>query len=151
MAEHVWTIVCYKSLVDDSNIVSLIDVAERLILHPLQESESVEESLEKVRAEGKKGVFFPVTLRLVTHWVRSEWGVAESAKMRVSLVDPSGENLLEQEQEITLVNFIGSRLTMNFDAFRVTTLGYYWFEVERESNGQWERVARIPLEIIADA
>jgi hypothetical protein len=153
VAEHGWTMLCYKYLIDPgSKVVTLVDVIERIIINPSAFEDSdltVEEALAKAKSEGKKGVVFPVQLQLLSYWVRSSWDTAEEANIRFSFVTPSGEKLLTQPTTIKLVESSAGRLVMPLDRLQIDSLGVYWFVVEREcGEDQLEIVARLPLEIV---
>lgn len=158
MADHVWTVVCSKTLIDpSSNVASLIDITERLILGAVSEEETVEQGFERAKSEGKKGIRFPVQLQLVSWWVRSDYSKPETAKIRVAIMGPEGDRLFQQDAVIEMEEgTTGRRLTVNFNAVPITSLGRFWFLVEQPKSGKgtakrWTTAARIPVEITAGA
>ena len=66
-------------------MISLAHITEKLTLHPIPGDEGVERSLERAHGEGKKGLYFPVQMRLVSWWIRTDSAREEAASPRVSL------------------------------------------------------------------
>jgi hypothetical protein len=156
MAEHAWTVLCQRTLVDSgTNLLSMIDVFDRLIVNQSSEIEDVERELEKVRSEGGRGIIFPARMQVVTQWFRSDSSQPETSRLRLSLADPSGDRLFEQEVSIELEQSLAQRITLGLDRIRVTTLGQYWWIVEKihpakkGKRESWVQVARIPLQVVA--
>jgi hypothetical protein len=150
MAEHVWSILCQRPLIDPSNnVISLFEVAEKLNIQVIR-PEVVEEELRKARGEGK-GLSARVRLHLVSWWVRSDYAQPEASATRVTVLSPTGQRLFEQTNSIELDKGTGQRLLIEFDRFLVSMLGVHWFVVEkprrRSKKNPWEVVARIPFEV----
>jgi hypothetical protein len=156
MAEHVWTVLCHSTLIDpETKAISLFQVAEKLTLHPIAGGELVERELERVQSEGKRGLHFPVQMRLISWWVRTDPSRGEMIEPRISLLNPAGERLLEQVVPLDLERYASQRLTMHFDKLQITHLGRYWFVLEQpkgtKNKPKWATVARIPLDVEAAA
>lgn len=154
MAEHVWTVLCQSILMEpETKVISLAHITEKLTLHPIPGDEGVERSLEKAHDEGKRGLYFPVQMRLVSWWIRTDSAREEAASPRISLQNPAGERLLEQVVTLDLEKYTSQRLTLHLDRLQITELGRYWFVVERpagtKNKTKWSTVARLPLDVEA--
>jgi hypothetical protein len=154
MAEHVWTVLCQSSLIEpETKVISLFQVVEKLTLRPFSGGESVEVELERAHNEGKKGIYFPVQMRLVSWWVRTDPSREESIGPRIALQSPEGERLLEQVVPLDLEKYTSQRLTLHLDKLQITQLGRYWFLVEQpketKNKTKWVAVAKSPLDIEA--
>jgi hypothetical protein len=75
MAEHVWTVICRRAIVDEATKVpSLIDIVE---------------GFEYVGAENIDAMTaFPLELAVVTQWTRSDPDTAEMARHRLKILGP---------------------------------------------------------------
>jgi hypothetical protein len=130
MAEHVWTVLCQKTLLDpQTDVISIVDVLEKITLTGLV---AVEEELAKAHGKGRKGLVFPVLMQLVTWWVRSDYTKPEKLDIRIAILDPSGERLLVQEVPIDLTESSARRMTLRFQEFQMTQEGVYWFAIEKK-------------------
>ena len=152
MAEHAWTVLCNSTMIEpETKVISLVNVVEKLTLQPVPGDAEVERELARAHSEGKKGLYFPVQLRLVSWWVRSDLAREETLELRISLLNPTGEKMLEQEVILDLAKFASQRLTLHLDKLQITGLGRYWFLVEEckgtKSKPKWARAGRVPLEI----
>jgi hypothetical protein len=150
VAEHVWTVLCQKTLLDtQTNVVSLVDVLEKITLAHAD----VEEGLAKAQSEAGKGLVFPMSMHLVTWWTRSDYTKPEELDIRVSILAPSGERLFVQEVPIDLTASRAQRMTLRFQQFRITqSEGVYWFVIEKTKvskgkGARWSTAAKLPLEV----
>ena len=150
MADHIWTIICSKQLIDpESKVISLIDVAEKLNLG----GSDVSEVLDQAKSQGGKGIRFDVKMQVVTWWIRSDPEVPETAPLRLSLVSPSGEALYRQEFDVDLqLEAVSRRTVIRFDKLWITDVGRYWFVMEKQNPSRskkhtWTVAARVPLEL----
>jgi hypothetical protein len=158
MAEHVWTVLCQKTVMDaDSNLLGMLDVFDKLILNPTPESPDIQAKLDEAHKEGNKGIAFPARIRIVSQWVRSDMSKPEDSSYRLAFVDPLGERLLEQIISLELSTNKAQRITIRSEGLMITELGSYCFVVERpkqtEGGGppQWAPVAKVPLEVVIAA
>ena len=148
MAEHIWTVLCRKKLADeDDGLVSLIDVFERIA----GDSE-LEDDLRKATQSGQRGVSFPIEMRLVSWWIRSDDSKPETIQTRLGIVSPSGEQLTSQEIPVDLTATTSARATVRFTRMVMAGFGRYWFVVEKHVEGKgksrWLEVAKLPIEIV---
>jgi hypothetical protein len=151
MAEHAWTVICQKTLVDpETDLYTLVDVFDRLLVHPSPDIPDIEAKLDEVKREGGKGIVLPAQLRIVSQWFRSDRSRPETAVCRLAITDPGGEMVFQQDISIELTQSVAQRITVKSDHFYVTLLGIYFFTVEklRDNNGGWMEVARLPLQVV---
>jgi hypothetical protein len=147
MAEHLWTVVCSRHLIDpDEHTSSLIDVMESVAVEGL--AQKIDEALKLE----KKGTFIDVPMVLVSWWFRSD-AKEETLRVRFNFVDPVGASLFNQPAEMKWAdNSSFSRLFVKVQKLPTTMLGLYWFVVEQlssegEGEPEWVPMARVPLGI----
>jgi hypothetical protein len=153
MAEHVWTVLCDKILIDPgSDKVSLIDIIETLTLH-VSKSGEVERMIAEAKADGDKGILVSAVLYLVSRWTRSEPSNPEDAKFRYVFLNPSGERVHEEGYAVDLRNSSSQRAVIRFREIPVSALGRHWIIIEKEESPRhkkqprWSAVARLPLDL----
>ena len=135
MIDHVWTVLCRRSLIDENNNISLLEV------------------LEQVTADGETPepgttAIAPISIELVTLWSRHDLSDAEQGQARVTYYSPSMDPLFQHEYEIDLLDHNRRRIRASLAALPFQNSGTYCFVVElrNERDSQWSQVARIPLE-----
>lgn len=147
MADHIWTVLCTRHLVDpDSKVISLMDVSETLA------SEGLEQRIEEALRLGKKGALVKTPLQLVSWWWRSPPD-EESLQVRFLLLAPGGEQVVEQIVSLPWGEAPPAtpvrRLFLNFDNLPATKLGLHWFVVEQNTSTSespaWAPATKIPL------
>jgi hypothetical protein len=135
MIDHVWTVVCSRSVIDrDSNNVSLQNVIEQL----------------RIKAESASEGVCPLPLHVVTLWARSDLEIPARGYMRLTFLSPSSEALIGPlETAIDLIDYRRHRTRAGFEGLPLREPGRYVFLVELrvEDKDEWQRVAAIPLEI----
>jgi len=142
MAEHAWSVLCTKSVVDkQSNNISLFDVIEQIRVKPPESS---------VYEEGSV-VLVPFNFALVSLWIRSDPSKPEKFRARINLKTPVAE-IVGFEEEIDLTKHRRARSISNFQDFPVSGPGQYFYKVNIEiikgKKASWKNVANIPVEII---
>jgi hypothetical protein len=152
MAEHVWTVLCRATLLDsNSGVLSLSDITELLTLTG-GAGEDIEAEIKAMRAAGHAGMFWPVRLRLVSWWVRTDLAKAESEQVRVAMIDPAGEAVSTQSITVNLVDYTSQRINLGLNWIPINAAGRYWFVVEHQGakrkKGRWIKAAAIPLEVV---
>jgi hypothetical protein len=144
MAEHIWTVLCERHLIDpDSKIISLIDVGESLNIVGLQKQ------IEDAVRLGKKGTFVNVPAELVSWWYRSDTS-EEVLHARFVLRSPAGKVLMEQPVAAPWgEDKIFTRVYLTLNKFPVSGQGLHWLAVEQEiarnKKPRWVQVTRLPL------
>src|SRR5438045_7291997 len=97
MAEHPWTVLRERTLIDpDNQVITLVDVAEQIIV--TYEDEAIEEKLATAKESGKRGIYVPVHLQLISAWWRT--GTEKGSTVRFSLLNPNGERVYEHDATI---------------------------------------------------
>jgi hypothetical protein len=154
MAEHAWTVLCQKVLVDsETNLFTLVDVHDRLIINPNDEMPDVEAKLEELHKAGNRGLLLPARIRIVMQWFRSNMSQPEQSMCRLFIEDPLGQQIFEQEIPIELMDTSMQRITLRTNQISVTALGSYWIVVEKShetkrKQASWKEVARLPLNVV---
>lgn len=142
--EHVWTVLCRLSVIDDRRKnVSLIEALEKV-------SFSVTESELEVHPTGA----FPFQAELVSYWIRSDLDAPERARVRILVVSPERKTLNPEgfEYRVDLTEDSRFRSMAHFGTLPYTGDGIYRFEVQYfdEDQEQWLSAASIPLEIVME-
>lgn len=135
MPQHIWSVLCYKGCLDTySNQVSLLDVIEGV-------------SLKTNQLQGPLRV--PVQMSLVSLWLRSEPGVAETFEARANLVMPDGTELPGLVTTADLKTYSRIRTFMRIEGLEFRTPGLYWLAVEHRpsADSEWVRASRVPLDV----
>jgi hypothetical protein len=147
MADHIWTVLCSKTLLDpDNKIITLLDVVESL------SEDNLEQRIKDEVREGKKGVLINAPMQLVSWWFRSD--IKETTlQVRFSLINPDGDSVFTRnamarwgDESITL------RVFFRLNNLPVSVLGLHWMVVEHlrtmeSEEPQWFVASRIPLGI----
>jgi hypothetical protein len=134
MIEHVWSILCSRSVIDaETNNVSIQDVVEQITIN----------------AEPTKNGFLPIPLELITLWGRKKIDEPSNGVERVTFITPSGISTIVSEAEINLTNVERFRHRVRFRGLPVSESGKHYFNVEiKNENADWQQVSSIPLKIV---
>jgi hypothetical protein len=146
MAEHIWTVLCERHLVDPaSTVITLVDVMETF------SQEGLEGRIEEAIRLGKKGVLVDQPMQLVSWWFRSDPKDKE-LHVRFVLKNPSGVELFKKFASVKWQEQVDvpARLFVTLEKFPVTELGLHWFFVEQlkptKSNpSRWVTATKIPI------
>ncbi len=138
MVEHLWTVLCSRSLVDvESQNISLLEVIDEITL-------PADTFVEKSNV--------PVNLQieLVTCWRRSNLTQPGKSRARMVLSGPNGKTLEEQAYSVDLTEGPRRRTRIRIPGLNLTGPGTYTFQVELQSigNGPWMKVAKLPLDVM---
>jgi hypothetical protein len=147
MAEHIWSVLCAKSLQDpDSKVITLLDVVESL------SEDDLEQRIEEALREGKKGVLINARMQLVSWWFRADVK-EEVLQVRFTLRDQAGNDIFTRNANAKWEDANTTlRLFFKLENLPVSVLGMYWFVVEHlkafeGEEPQWIPVTRVPLGI----
>jgi hypothetical protein len=134
MLEHIWSVLCSRSVIDsETNNVSIQDVIEQIT----------------VNAEPVENGFLPFPFELITLWGRKESNEPAKGMERVTFVTPSGKAEVVSEAEIDLSNVERNRHRVRFPGLPISEGGKYYFKVEvKNGNNNWKPVSAIPLKVI---
>ena len=135
MISHVWSVLCRTANIDDAtNNISLQEVVEQINLI----------------GDGKK---LPgnasVDIEIVSLYSRTDLDKPAKGEARWSMESPSGKMVSTKERiEIDLTHYRRLRSRTKIRLLPIDMPGLYWFVGElRQDGDEWERVARIPLEV----
>jgi hypothetical protein len=140
VAEHVWSVLCTSASIDrETSIVSLLLIVEKLTF-----TEQMEEQALNI-----SNPILPIDMEIMSWWVRSDYATSESGIARIGLVAPDGEQLHKVPVRISLEGTTGSRTKVRIVSMPFKGFGLYWWVVEmlRPDSEEWDRVARIPIEV----
>lgn len=137
MIEHVWTVLCRRSVVDrETNSISLIESVEAIQFGVVQPT----------GAPAPTGL--PIDLELVTLWIRSDRAVPENSRYRVVIQLPDQtEREVGETVSVDLRQFERLRSRVNFNGIPFSGPGRYRFLVQLEDGATRTTVARVPLDI----
>ena len=146
MAEHVWSVLCDRSVIDrSSNQVSLLNVVESLKLFVDKEEL---ERLRKPDTNSDEAPSFRRRMHFVTWWVRSDLDTPETVPIRLVVTSPRGERAGTVPGTVDLSDKSGYRIQIVIDGLKFLGEGRYWFAVEQEvAAEEWREVARVPLTV----
>ena len=150
MAEHLWTILCSKRLVDpESQVLSLIDIGETIHV------EGLEKQLAEAARLGKKGALLNISALLASYWHRSDPSEA-NLHIRFFIRDQKSVELLVQEVNTPWEEgIIFKRIFINLPKLPVATPGLMWILVQQQKavkdgkKPRWATMTRLPLVIDA--
>lgn len=141
MIDHIWSVVCGRSTTDrESNNISLFEIIEQInLLGPVGPI-----------PEGVAGAALPLSFEVVSLWSRSNHAEPEESTGRIRMVAPNGMQMLENIFTVNLAENVRMRTQMKSMFFPLSGVGTgrYTFTVEiQRANGNWEVVARIPVQV----
>ena len=138
---HLWSLLAREVITDTrTNNVSFINIIERISF-----------TSDPKRKSPKPPFSVPVSLFLVTTWMRSELEKPEFGHARVRIKDPLGKNLRASqsvEYDIDLSEAINFRATVGFPVFPFTTSGMYVVSTQLRDGRKWTDSGIAPLQII---
>jgi hypothetical protein len=133
MIEHIWSVLCTKSLVDsDTNNISLFEIVDEL-------------TVENFTNPG----VIKVDYEIVTLWYREKAEKKESVEYKINLVTPSGKDKGGPEVEcIFKPGILRNRSKVIFKAFPLDEIGSYKFQIlEKKGGGKFKEVGFIPISV----
>lgn len=136
MIEHVWSILCSRSVIDrDSNVISLHEVVEKI-------------SLAGPAVPPPEGATIPLQAELVSFWSRQDVTAPARAEGRFRFIGPGGREIDQQEFQIDLTVYHRLRHRARILGLKFYQPGLHHFVVEVATDAQqWSQVARVPLDI----
>jgi hypothetical protein len=147
MIEHVWSVVCSKSIIDgESNNISLLEVIEQVNV-PAPPHVNLEVPPPADPSEAKAAIAIP--FELVTLWTRAFDGEASQGKGRIATIGVSGNRKEFPPFDINLMANDRIRTRARFMGLEYRQPGRMSFIVELKNDGEdtWKSVATIPLVI----
>lgn len=138
MAEHIFSVLCEKGLLDKfTNSVCIFGVLDNIsIRHPEGNAPEIGSTL------GFQGT-------VVSLWVREKSDVPESPQMRLVLLPPDGKRVMSPiTLEINLGVKARTRTFLSFNNVVYRGAGEYRFLVEQQrGEGEWEKAASLPFTV----
>jgi hypothetical protein len=135
MIRHIWSVLCSKASIDrQTNNVSLFEV------------------LESVQFATDREVQFPANLpftgTIVSLWARQDPNTPVAGQMRVRLLSPTGDELLNHPAVIELQGASRTRNLVNLNGIRIAGNGWHEFEISWRltDDDLWHQVASLPLD-----
>lgn len=156
MIEHVWSVLCVRSVIDkDSNLMTLIDVFEELSVEVAEAVQSGPEGMRTVPPEELPSIelpTIPVTMELVSLWVRRDPNERELGTVRLMLEAPGrGPSPFGKPFDVDLsAESRRLRTRTRISGMPARESGRYTIAVQLQQPGQdsWDEVARVPLDIV---
>ena len=137
MIEHIWSILCLKSVIDqETNNMSLIDTLEQLnlTLPPLPTPTGI--------------ILIPINYELVSFFSRREENLLAKGEGCLILFGPTGNALDEPTQyAIDLSVTVRHRQRTRIGGFPYVGPGRYTFAIQIRNEGQqdWKDSVRVPI------
>jgi len=153
MIEHVWTVLCHRSVVDgETNNISLIDVLERIgISLPPERATTL---LQSDASGAQQRLMIPLSFEVVTLWKRVSLQEPAHGKGRLVLIGPDASELaVAREFEVDLTSHARLRSRARLSGIPLTTAGEYRFRTELLIDGEanWRQVGTTPFEVVFQA
>lgn len=131
MIEHLWSVLCSKSIVDnDTNNISLFELIEDLTIENFSGARLTQ-----------------VEYEITSCWFRESLEKEEDNEYRINLITPSGKDKGGPEIKLHFkkgINRIRSRSL--FHAFPVEEMGIHRFKISlKDQKGKYKEVASIPI------
>lgn len=133
MIEHVWSVVCNSSSIDqETNTISIFNVLEQLGVFTTDTSDTIS---------------LPIHLEIFSLWVRVDETVPGQGRMRVFFCDPFENYQKKAELDIDLKEAIFFRSRIRVEGLDLKGDGKYKFVVELQQKGEesWKKVASLPI------
>lgn len=134
MIDHIWTVLCSRSVVDERS-----------------KNVSIQNAIEQLTATGEPvpGQLIPMQLEVVSLWTRTEPETPTKGRLRVALHAPSGKVFGQLELPVNLTEHERFRSQMRYTGIPAEEAGrhYFYVDLQEEDEGEWRRVAAVPLTI----
>lgn len=138
MIEHAWSVLCDKTIVDQDSKNIRLDVVEQIAAKGLPEAPR--ESL----------LLLPFRPIVVSLWYRDQPDQPATGDARITFFSPTEATLGTFDVAIDLTTAERCRTKLELPGLPVSTSGRYHFDVELRRDGQWIRLARLPLQVILE-
>lgn len=138
MIEHIWSILCSRSVTDrDTNNIILLDVLEQITaVVPIRS------------ATEDAGLLSPN--ELVSLWSRSVSDRPERGRGRIRLLAPDGSELGRHEFDIDLTQRERLRTQTRSAGLPIRGSGRYDFivDLQEQADADWREVCKVPLKVV---
>jgi hypothetical protein len=134
MIDHVWTVLCQRSLIDrNSNNVTLIEIIEQLNITGREDPIVVQMPME-----------------LVSLWTRRDPETRARGRYRISFIEPDNAMTLEPYvADIDLTNHSRFRTRARMGGFPIRRAGRHKFRVDLQVEGEeeWRQIVEVPVQV----
>lgn len=136
MIKHVWSLACWRAVVDSrTNNIYIQQVIEHI----------------QLRIEPHPDFSIPLEMEIISYWVRGPENEPEKGEVRISFRRPSGSERVVHQDILDLESNERLRTLLTFEKIGLPELGRYTFVVDqRVSEDEWMNVAEIPLFVSYD-
>ncbi len=143
MVNHIWSILCRKSVIDnETNNLSMFDVLEQI---------SVDVNLNKEKQEKFIKINVPIDYEVISFWVKPEGVEVYKGEINIEVVNPDGkvEKAFAQPLDIP-EDKKRLRSRMRIKGFVAEKSGVHIFRVSYKDleDNKYTTVAEIPFEVI---
>jgi len=140
MFDHVWTVLCSNSVVDqDTKVISLHEVVEQINgFGPAPPRDD------------DKNILIPFTGEVVSLWVRSSKSGPCKGTGLMKVKSPENKYILFNEFDIDLTRHVRLRSRMKLPGLPYRGPGQYFIETyyKKDGSGEWEKVSSVPLDLV---
>lgn len=136
MINHVWTVLCTRSVIDiETNNVSIQDVIEQL----------------NIPGDPKPDGLLAIPFEIISLWIRFDPKIPGQGLERISFVTPSEKSTVVAESPIDLSTAERQRNRIRFPGLPIAEEGRHYFQIEyKQDNGEWTKAATLPISIQFD-
>jgi hypothetical protein len=133
MIDHVWTVLCSRSVIDiETNNVSIQDVLEQF----------------NIPGDPKPDGLLPIPFEIISLWARSDPEKPEQGQERITFITPSEKSTIVAETPIDLSKAERQRNRIKFPGLPVAEEGRHYFQIEYKLvDGEWTKATTLPLSI----
>jgi len=148
--EHIWSLVCKNSSIDnETNNITLFNLIERITMNaPKQE-------IDKIKNGEAKGILLGMDFEVVSRFKKLDKSKTTAFDFRLRFLAPSGKLLpVQAEQKIAFTEGIQNmRVRNRFSTMPIIEAGEYTISVEAKDVGEsdYQEVAKVPLEIMINS
>lgn len=135
MIEHVWSVLCQNTVVDnETGSVSLLNVLETITIF----------------GEPKGELKLPVNYEVFSEWVRADEKQPVKGTMRLFFCNPENDCKQQLELPVDLSEHLFARTRIKLNGLTINTSGRYKFLIELKIDGsnQWDLKATLPLMVM---
>jgi hypothetical protein len=132
MINHVWSILCRSSSIDqENNSVSIFNTLDYVLIH----------------GEHDHQFNLPMDFEILSMWVRSSLEVPAKGRVQILFKSPTGEEIMNHKMAIDCSATPFFRSRMKYPGLPVKMEGCYSFQLEYSEidKEDWTQVATLPL------
>ncbi|MBE0682192.1 MAG: hypothetical protein IH589_09785 [Anaerolineales bacterium] len=137
MIDHVWTVLCSRSVIDiETNNVSIQDVIEQL----------------NIPGDPKPDGLLAIPFEIISLWARSESKMPKQGLERITFITPSEKSTIVAESPIDLSTAERQRNRIKFPGLPIAEEGRHYFQIEykQDDDSEWIKATALPISIQFD-